>query len=125
MKFTKAGVILFTQKYQECVDFYGKVLGLEILHKIDRADEHLTTFSLGDAYLMVETGGVSHVGVKTNDTSPTKFRFNVPDVEAACNELRSKGVDPRVIRHKWGISAEFSDPDGNPCALRSDYGFGV
>ncbi len=124
MKFTKAGVILYTQKYQECVDFYGEVLELKILHKIDRAGEHLTTFLLGDAYLMVEAGGVSHAGIKTIEICPTKFRFNVSDVEAACNELRNKGVDLKVIRYKWGIAAEFSDPDGNPCALRSDKGFG-
>ena len=124
MKFTKAGVILFTHKYQECVDFYGNVLGLEILHLIDRAGEHLTTFSLGDAYLMVEMNGVSSVGVKTKEKCPIKFRFNVPNVEATCNELQSKGVTVRVIRNTWGITAEFSDPDGNPCALRSDKGFG-
>ena len=124
MKFTQAGVILFTQNYEECVHFYGEVLGLETQHKIDRPSEKLTTFLLGDSYLMVETGGVSHVGVKTTKTCPTKFRFNVPDVEAACNELRNKGVDLKVIHHTWGTTAEFSDPDGNPCALRSDNGFG-
>lgn len=124
MKFTKAGVILNTQKYQECVNFYGKVLGLEILHKIDRPGERLTTFLLGDVYLMVETGGVSQAGVKTMETCPTKFRFNVSDVEAACNELQGKGLDLEIVNHTWGITAEFSDPDGNRCALRSDKGFG-
>jgi lactoylglutathione lyase len=30
-----------------------------------------------------------------------------------------------VRHHGWGITAEFADPDGNRCALRSDQGFGV
>ena len=94
------------------------------MHKIDRTGEHLTTFSPGDTYLMVEMNGVSCAGVKTKETCPTIFRFNVPDVEAACNELRSKGVILKVNHHTWGITAGFSDPDGNPCALRSDKGFG-
>jgi len=124
VKFLQAGVILYTQRYQECVDFYEKVLELEILHEIDRVGEQLTTFSLGGTYLMVETGGVSHVDVKTIETSPVKFRFNVVDVESTCKELRSKGVELEVIRHSWGTTAEFADPDGNLCALRSDNGFG-
>lgn len=56
--------------------------------------------------------------------NPTKLRFNVPDVVAAADSLRRKGVAVRVLRHTWGVTAEFTDPDGNLCALRSDAGFG-
>ncbi len=81
MKFTMAGIILFTQNYEDCVEFYGSVLGLEILHEIDREGERLTTFSLGGTYLMIETDGVASEGAaKTVAQNPTKFRFNVPDV---------------------------------------------
>lgn len=124
MKFTNAGHILFTEKYEECVDFYGERLELELMHEIDRDGEQLTTFSLGGTYLMVERGGVAHVNVKRVDACPTKLRFNVPDVETACETLRDKGIDIEIVRHDWGTTAEFSDPDGNPCALRSDDGFG-
>ncbi len=125
MNFTKAGIILFTQKYEECVDFYGRILELEFLHRIDRPGERLTTFLLGDTYLMVETGGVAHDGVKPVEKSPVKFRFNVPDVKSTADELRNKGISVKVIDHTWGTTAEFSDPDGNRCALRSNDGFGV
>jgi len=125
MDFTKAGIILFTQNYKECVDFYGNILELETLHEIDRPGERLTTFSLGDTYLMIETGGVAHDGPKPIECCPTKFRFNVPDVKAASDELRSKGIKVRVVDNSWGTTAEFSDPDGNRCALRSNKGFGV
>lgn len=124
MKFTRAGIILFTQNYEECVAFYGSVLELEVLHEIDREDERLTTFSLGNAYLMIETGGVASEGAKTVAQNPTKFRFNVSDVSATCELLRRKGVDVSLATYTWGTIAEFTDPDGNLCALRSDDGFG-
>ena len=125
MNFTRAGIILFTENYEDCVTFYGKTLDLEVLHEIDRPGERLTTFSLGDTYLMVETGGIASRTAKSVEASPIKFRFNVPDVMAACDLLRGRGVDVDVAQHSWGTTAEFTDPDGNLCALRSDEGFGV
>lgn len=124
MQYTIAGTILFTERYEECVDFYRRVLELEVLHEIDRVGERLTAFSLGDTYLMVETGGVASGGVKAVATCPTKFRFNVADVEATAEVLRGRGIEVNLVQHSWGTTAEFADPDGNPCALRSDQGFG-
>ena len=124
MNFSKAGIILNTENYRDCVRFYGDTLGLELLFEIDRPSERLTCFDLGGAYLMVETGGQSHPEVKPVDRCPTKFRFNVADVEAVAADLRSKGISIDVHHHDWGTTAEFSDPDGNRCALRSDDGFG-
>jgi lactoylglutathione lyase len=125
MKFTMAGIILFTQNYDECVAFYGSTLELKTLHKINRPDEKLTTFLLGDVYLMVENGGVASDETKTIEQNPTKLRFNVPDVAATSASPKKKGVDVNVIEHSWGVTAEFVDPDGNLCALRSDAGFGT
>ena len=124
MNFTMPGIILRTQNYEDCVEFYGSVLELEILHEIDREDERLTTFSLGGTYLMIETGGVASEVAKTVTQNPTKFRFNVSDVSATSKLLQGKGVDVSVETHSWGTTAEFTDPDGNLCALRSDEGFG-
>ncbi len=124
MRFTMAGVILFTERYDACVDFYRRVLELDVLHEIDRVGEQLTTFSLGGTYLMVEGGGVASEAVKTVATCPTKLRFNVADVQGTADVLRDRGVEVTVTEHSWGTTAEFTDPDGNPCALRSDDGFG-
>ncbi len=124
MEFSKAGIILLTERYDECVAFYGTTLGLKALHRIDRPGEQLTTFALGDTYLMIETGGVASTTEKPVAQNPTKLRFNVPDVGAACAELRRRGLSVRVLEHSWGTTAEFLDPDGNRCALRSDAGFG-
>ncbi|WP_111734443.1 VOC family protein [Roseovarius amoyensis] len=124
MNFTKAGVILNTENYRDCVDFYGSILGLPILQQFGNGSDEITVFSLGSSYLMVEHGGTAHPEGKSNSTCPTKFRFNVRDVDASASELREKGVALTVLHHDWGTTAEFSDPDGNRCALRSDEGFG-
>ena len=93
------------------------------MHKIDRVGEQLTTFNLGGTYLMVETGGIAHEQPKTVESSPIKFRFNVPNVKATCDALRSKGISVKVFDHTWGITAEFHDPDGNLCAFKDSQGF--
>ncbi len=125
MTFTQAGIILFTQHYADCIRFYRDGLGLKLLHHIDRSGERLTTFALGDTYLMVEPGGRAHDGPKPIDAAPFKFRFNVPDVQATCDHLHRKGIATTLFTHTWGTTAEFHDPDGNCCALRSDAGFGT
>lgn len=125
MHYTQAGIILFTQNYDACVEFYQNTLSLAILHRIDRSGERLTTFDLGGTYLMIETGGIAFDTPKTMDRSPIKFRFNVPDVAATCAALRDKGIAVDLFQHSWGTTAEFHDPDGNCCALRSNEGFGL
>ena len=124
MKFTKSGIILNTQKYQDCVDFYRTSLSLDNMFKINRPNEKITTFALGEVYLMIEPGGHAQAGQKSVAICPTKFRFNVNDVQIECQALRRKGVQVEVIDHSWRTTAEFSDPDGNRCALRSQRDFG-
>ncbi len=123
MKYARTGIILNTRHYSECVAFYKDIMGLPVLYAIDREDEQLTCFDFGGAYLMVETGGVSHDGPKPMKYSPVKLRFNVADIEAACRVLRERGLTVDISRHDWGMTAEFIDPDGNRCALRSDTDF--
>lgn len=72
---------------------------------------------------MVETGGTSRLNIKPIDQCPMKFRFNVKDVERTPEARRSKGMTIEIRRLEWGTTAEFADPDGNRCALRSDQGF--
>lgn len=123
MKFTRTGIILNTQNYRACRAFYGAILELPLLETIRHGDEEIAVFSLGDSYLMVEQGGAAWPGTKPPERCPTKFRFNVEDIEAACDALRAKGVDVTLRWHAWGTTAEFADPDGNRCALRSDHDF--
>ncbi len=68
--------------------------------------------------------GVSSNSAKTIEQNPTKLRFNVPDVLQTSGLLKRKGIDVQIFEHTWGVTAEFTDPDSNLCALRSDAGFG-
>ncbi len=125
MQFSKAGIILFTGRYEDCVTFYGEVLGLPLMFRLDRTDSRLTCFDLGGAYLMVEPGGSGASQRDAAGQSRVKLRFNVENVETSAMELRNKGVEITLRHHGWGTTAEFADPDCNRCALRSDQGFGV
>ena len=125
VKYSQAGIIQFVQRYAECVAFYGEVLELPVLFRLERAESTLTVFDLGGAYLMVEPGGAPGGARRGPGRSPVKLRFNVANVESAAAELRGKGVEVALRRHDWGTTAEFADPDGNRCALRSEAGFGA
>ena len=122
MKITTVGLILFTTQYQACVTFYRDCMRLRLLHSINRPGETLSTFDLGAAYLMIEPEDDPAAALVR---LPLKLRFNVPDVQASSEELRQRGVEVRLLHHSWGSTAEFSDPAGTRCALRSDAGFGV
>ena len=83
MQISKAGIILFTGSYEDCVAFYGEVLGLALMFQFDRADSKLTCFDLGGAYLMEEPDGPRIDRSREAGRSPVKLRFNVEDVEVA------------------------------------------
>ncbi|MEM9590412.1 MAG: VOC family protein [Pseudomonadota bacterium] len=93
------------------------------MDEFGEGEDEITVFSLGDVYLMVEHRGSACLPQKSEIQYPTKFRFNVPDVKAAGEKIARKGVQISVLTHVWGVTAEFFDPDGNRCALRSDAGF--
>ncbi|WP_422027720.1 VOC family protein [Roseovarius sp.] len=118
------GIILNTEHYADCVGFYRDALGLKVMFEKATAEERLTCFDMGGAYLMVEPGGRASAAGKPPGECPSKLRFNVADVEAAVAELASRGVQAEVRRRPWGVTAEFLDPDGNRCALRGVAGFG-
>ena len=123
MEFTRLGIILFTNHYERCVEFYTGTLGLPVMYEKDDPESHLTCCAFGDAYLMIEVGGPSPASEKTLQQNPTKLRFNVADVEAAVAELRAKGVTLEIKTYSWGTTANFTDPDGNLCQLRDEATF--
>ncbi len=124
MHYTRTGLILCTENYSECVEFYSNVLELPILHTLDNEHSKLTCFDMGgNHYLMIETGGKSVPAGKALDQNPVWLRFNVEDVEEAVGELRQKGVDVKIRREAWGTVADFTDPDGNICSLRDEATF--
>jgi len=123
IRFARHGVILNTMHYDRCVAFYRDVLALPIMFAKGEKGDGLTCFALGDAYLMVEHGGVAVTAGKSVDLGAIKLRFNVHDVGAAAQRLQEAGVDVELFQYDWGTTAEFYDPDGNRCALRSEHDF--
>ncbi|MDG2479579.1 MAG: glyoxalase [Alphaproteobacteria bacterium] len=125
MNIKRHGIILNTENFRDCVAFYRDAVGLRVAEEINPADDEITVFDLDGAYLVVETGGNAANGVKDVESNPTKFRFNVEDVEASATTLRSRAIAVEVFEYDWGTTAEFFGPDGNRCALRSQRGFGI
>ncbi len=122
MDITKFGLVLNVENYTDCVAFYRDVLGLKIAFSEEDRGFAMTCFAYGSGYLMVETGGVAALPAKSIAQSPVKLRFNVRDVETEAAKLRAHGVAVEIATHDWGTTAEFHDPDGNRCALRSEDG---
>ena len=108
------GIILGTERFDDCVAFYHETIGLPLWFRKDG----LVCLRFGDGYLMLEHGGVAVEGRKSNAQNPTMIRFNVEDVRADANKLREKGVGVTVTDHDWGTVATFLDPDGNACELK-------
>ena len=113
MKYERTGVILCTEKYEECVAFYSDVLSLPILEVLDDEHSKLTVLSFGkNTYLMVETGGKAIPSGKNLNQNPVWLRFNVKNVEGASQELLEKGINVKIRREIWGTVGDFMDPDG-------------
>ena len=121
MKYERTGVILCTEKYDECVAFYSDVLSLPILKVLDDEHSKFTVLSLGEnTYLMVETGGRAIPSGKNLNQNPVWLRFNVESVEDAAWELLDKGINVKIRREIWGTVGDFMDPDGNICSFREE-----
>jgi lactoylglutathione lyase len=121
MKFERTGVILCTEKYDECVAFYSEVLNLPVIGSLDDEHSKLTVLRFGeDTYLMVETGGKAVPSGKDLIQNPVWLRFNVKSVEDAAAELLDKGIDVQIRKEVWGTVGDFRDPDGNMCSFREE-----
>ncbi len=108
------GIILGTERFEECCVFYRDVLGLAVWYE----KETLLCLRFGNGYLMIETGGVARKGRKSQAGNPTMLRFNVDDVEAASEQLRKQGIAVDVQSYSWGTVGTFLDPDGNACEFK-------
>ena len=124
MRYTRTGVILCTEKYEQCVEFYSQLLGLPVMHSLDNEHSKLTCCDMESGnYLMIETGGKAMPGGKSLEQNPVWLRFNVENVEESAKILRGKGLDIAVRAEVWGTVADFTDPDGNYCSLRDEASF--
>ncbi|MBB4234149.1 VOC family protein [Rhizobium esperanzae] len=115
LQVTAHGIILKTERFEECVRFYRDILELPVWFEQD----DLTCLRFGDGYLMIETGGMARDSRKLGHENPTILRLNVVDVGAAAAALQSRGVAVDIRRFSWGVIGAFVDPDGNACELKN------
>lgn len=109
------GVILFTERFEDCVAFYHQKLGLPLWYE----KPGLCCLHFGSGYLMIERGGVGKAARKGLSENPTILRFNVADVAAAARSLAAEGIAVDIKHHSWGTTGAFLDPDGNVCGLKN------
>ncbi|MBY4675327.1 VOC family protein [Marinobacterium arenosum] len=123
MEIARSGIILNTEHYDQCVEFYQTVFGLEVLFQKTEGDFRLTCCAFGGSYLMIETGGQAKRGGKSIAEGACKLRFNVADIELALARLKALGIDAEIVRNDWGSTINLHDPDGNRIGIRDEAGF--
>lgn len=111
MEFREFGLLLFVEKYNECITFYKDILQL----KVRKAKETLVSFELPHGYLMVEKGGTGSDREKSREQNPSVIRFDVKSLESTVKQLEERGAlfKDRKLEFDWGTIAVFHDPDGN------------
>ncbi|MEM8649897.1 MAG: VOC family protein [Pseudomonadota bacterium] len=120
MDIVQNGIVLKTEYYKECLNFYCNVLDLPVVFSEDHGTWSITCLAIGEGYLMVETGGNAAPPEKTFAQSPIKLRLNVSNLAKEVEIMREKGIIISIQEHDWGEVAEICDPDGNRIALRQD-----
>lgn len=123
MNIARSGIILNTEHYDECVEFYRSLFGLPILFQQQDGDFRLTCFEFEGAYLMIETDGFAKPEGKSIHENSSKLRFNVPDIELALQTVRNFGIEAEVNHYNWGKTIDLYDPDGNRVGIRDEPGF--
>ncbi|BDX08062.1 VOC family protein [Planctobacterium marinum] len=123
MDVERFGIILTVAHFDDCVSFYQSLFGLKELFSKRDGDFRLTCLGFGDAYLMIETGGVASPQEKNLARSPAILRFHVADTLTALPLVQS--YDPAARRYEtdWGNIIRCVDPDGNPISIRESRGF--
>ncbi len=106
MKIDRVTYMLMAQDMGRAVAFYRDVIGLELRSQSPMWSE----LAFGDATVALHGGG-------SGEFQKTGLSFQVSDIGAACDEVRSGGgrvVSGPEDRAGEGIRlAELSDPEGN------------
>lgn len=123
METIRTGIILNTERYDDCLAFYRGLFELPILFQQREGDFRLTCFDYNGSYLMLETGGHARPAGKSISENATKLRFNVADLAAALQQIKGFGIDAQISRHDWGSTIDIFDPDGNRVGIRDETGF--
>jgi catechol 2,3-dioxygenase-like lactoylglutathione lyase family enzyme len=104
-------IAIFTSEVEATIAFYSKMLGREPVHRSDET-----------AHFDVDGVTIFIHGTQT-PRDGDHIALSVRDLQAACDELRAKGVDVRGPEDfPWGRSASALDPDGREVELHEPGG---
>ncbi|MFI1926023.1 MULTISPECIES: VOC family protein [unclassified Streptomyces] len=95
--------------------FYGEQLGLAVYREFGTGPERGVVYFLGGGFL--EVSGRSET---PPDPAAVRLWLQVPDLAAAHDELRARGVEivRPPVREPWGLLEMWiADPDGTPIVL--------
>ena len=113
---------LLVVDYPSCFAFYKDVMGLDVAWEDEETG--YAEFEAGNVRLalfgraeMAGVVGTSDLPAELSGQDRVTVVFRVDDVDQACEDLRSSGVELLTEpqdREEWGIrTAHFRDPEGN------------
>ena len=112
----------FVSDQDQALDFYTKVLGLEL--RVDNptpdGPRFLSVGVKGQDFQLALWPGKPGQGQPVFGRAPAACTLETPDCRLAFAELQSRGVkfETEVLEYPWGWIAVFVDPDGNRLQLR-------
>ena len=113
MEYTKTGIVVITEKYNACVDFYKNVIQLKATGEEIKGAFKMTRFEVGTSYILVETGGKAIPAGKKVSENPCVLRFDVENIGQVLKHLLSFGLEANFYDWDWGKIITVCDPDGN------------
>lgn len=111
-------ITLFVDDLAAAKEFYGRAFGLPVMHE----DDASTVFNFGNTIINLLKAAeavelIAPAKVATQDAgSRMQFTIRVPDVDAMCAKLQSRGVEllNGPMDRPWGVrTAAFADPAGH------------
>lgn len=123
MNTIRHGIILNVENFESCVEFYRNVFNLPLMFEKVEGSFKLCCLQYGDCYLMIETEGVASSKEKSIAECPTKFRFNVPDIDETLLHLKKLNIEAGITTNDWGSTINIFDPDGNRIGIRDEASF--
>ena len=113
-----AAITLFVDDLEEAKPFYERVFGLPVVYE----DESSAVFKFGETLVNLLRTSEAPSLIAPASVAPVEagarfqFTLGVEDVDAMCDELKSRGVEllNGPMDRPWGIrTASFRDPGGH------------
>ncbi|HEX9161329.1 MAG TPA: glyoxalase superfamily protein [Thermoanaerobaculia bacterium] len=105
--------ILRVDDLQRSLDYYSRILGFRIDWPVG-PNENFASLSRDRCHIFLCEGDQGHIGSWT--------WIGVEDVDAVCQEYRSKGARIRhpPTNYRWAREMQVEDPDGNILRIGSE-----